>query len=44
MGIDRQIAEKAEKINKIIEKFLPKEEGLAKTVVDAMKKYDDEKK
>ena len=36
MEIEKQILEKAEKINEIIEKFLPKEEGLAKTVLSAM--------
>ena len=34
--IEKQILEKAEKINEIIEQFLPKEEGAAKTVLSAM--------
>ncbi len=36
MDIEKKISEKAEKINEIIEQFLPKEEGLAKTVAKAM--------
>ena len=36
MDIEKKISEKAEKINEIIEQFLPKEEGLAKTVAEAM--------
>lgn len=36
MGIEQEIAAKAEKINQILDKYLPKEEGYQKTVLEAM--------